>query len=197
MGNKRDKRIFFALWTGATAAGGALAAFMEAGGWQFLATLVFTGFFIGAAQWPILWRWGFNAGWILLSGVGWIMGVLLAGALPTGQLATSLFEQYGMWEVFWLNTLNLPLWLLPMLLLQAYALRGRMNLLLWLLMGLLGAVCYGMLSATLCLLLCDALPTLIGTTLASFGAWSVFGALTGAALLNLVAEPRKTRDTTS
>jgi hypothetical protein len=96
-------------WILASAASGAVVGALEEGGFQFFATLVLTGPLIGVAQWLVMRRYIRAAGWwVVASTLGWWIGInlrfLLVGIL--NPLIQSLWQEFGLWEVFWINTVR-------------------------------------------------------------------------------------------
>lgn len=92
-------------WAVATGIAGAIVGALEASGFQFLATVFFTGLFIGIAQWLILRHYiPKSFWWIAVSTLGWFFGLMLTVSLdvvldPIIQFLTRL----GAWQVFWMN----------------------------------------------------------------------------------------------
>ena len=186
---KRSQLQVFLAWVVANFIGGCLVGYLEDNGAQFLATLVLSGAIIGSSQWLVL-RWMGQRGtrlWPLVSAVGWVVGIFLSFAVPTGSLAAGLWQQLGLWEVFWLNALNQPLWITGMAIAQGAMLsaslpRPMRTLGIWLLASWLGAALHGAVSAWLCRAYCSALPLpLIGVVAGS--GWALYAAVTGFALL--------------
>jgi hypothetical protein len=97
-------------WTLATAIAGAIVGALEESGFQFLATLVFTGLFVGTAQWLILRHYiPKSFWWIVVSTLGWIFGLMLSLSLD-GILnpIIQFLSRLGAWEVFWMNLVSQP-----------------------------------------------------------------------------------------
>ncbi|NEP18279.1 MAG: hypothetical protein F6J97_15470 [Leptolyngbya sp. SIO4C1] len=177
---------FLSLWIAANLLGGFFVGLLENNGLQFMATLILTGAIVGSLQWWVLrqtesgLRW-----WPLVSALGWIASTFLM-IFSQGlysPVVNFLWQQFGLWEVFWLNLVTGPISILGMALAQGYLLSRRGRFIgPWLLASLLGGAAYGMVSASLCAAVCQALPTaLVG--LVNGAGWAAYGLFTGAALL--------------
>lgn len=174
---------FLLLWTVATALGGAVTGFLEGAGLQFFATLFLSGLLVGGAQALLIRRYTSAPLWVVVSSIGWLLGMQLAFILPTGELATTLTAQLGLWETFWLSGLNTPLWLAPVLVGQAWLLRKHIAPVLWIGVGLLAAIAHGLVSATSCYVACDALGDPLATAVVYASGWAVTGLATGVLLV--------------
>lgn len=154
-----------------------------------MATLALSGALLGSCQWLVL-KWIGVRGtrlWPLVSAAGWIVGILLSFAVPVSSLAAGLWQQLGLWEVFWLNLFNRPLWITGMAIAQGAILSASLPqriraLGVWLLASWLGAALHGAVGAWLCRAYCQALPLpLIG--IIDGAGWALYGVVTGFALL--------------
>lgn len=196
------------LWIGASAAGGAIAGALEAGRFQFLATLVLMGFLVGIAQglvlqhylwgaWPptSVRRHGRTLGWIAATGIGMVLGNLGQISLqPIGKIATLLQQQIGLWEVFWLNSLIWPIVLFTTSLLQWLLLRFQQKRAAgvgwWIPLSIVGGLLYGAVGATFCNLSCDAMTRTwnpqISTALTYAVSWAAYAVGTGWFIARLV-----------
>ncbi|MBD2259443.1 hypothetical protein [Pseudanabaena sp. FACHB-2040] len=184
---------FLLKWVLANLLGGFLVGFLENNGLQFAATLLLTGIVLGTLQWWVVRqvvqqvRW-----WPLASALGWIVGSLIlasSSSLYTPPV-NALWNQFGLWEVFWLNLITGPIPVLVMALAQALVLGRRVQLVGWLLANLVAGVVEGGVGATLCAAICQPLPTaLVG--IVSGLAWAAYSVITGAALLWLLKRPQE------
>lgn len=137
---------FWLLWAAASAIGGAITGYLESNGYEFAATLILQGFIVGAAHWLVLrtilpqaWRW------LIATGVGVIIGFLISMTIPLlDSSATWLAVQTGMWEVFWLNALTMPIVILVMALAQVLLLRRVLDWRRWLSISLAAGIALGM-----------------------------------------------------
>ena len=158
---------------------------------SFLMQLVLRGLIIALVQWPVIRSVRPQARrWIWITSVGMILSNLLT-LLPVSpvnqwlsQLATTLTQESGLWEVFWLNLLNEgQTWFLVGVA-QAFFLRRQAPF--WILAGLLGGLTLGAASATLCYNYCGSLDGSVGVALSNAlvagGAWATYGVMTGWAL---------------
>lgn len=189
---KAKKIKFLLVWIIANSIGGFLIGFLENNGAQFMATLFFSGAIIGSLQW-VVFRWMGTKGlqwtlWPIASALGWIISTALS-SLPISldSLIGTLVSQTGLWEVFWLNLLLQPIWIICMAIVQGmilgYRTRRRGRILgVWLAASCLGAAIHGATSAVLCSQFCQTLPRpLVGIVEAK--GWAVYGIITGLALL--------------
>ena len=171
--------------------GGFLIGFLENNGAQFMATLILSGAIIGSCQWVTL-RWAGMGRWLfwpLASGRGWIASTILVSTLPLDT--TALVARFGLWEVFWLNLINQPLWILGMAAIQGVMLpysrqRPTRTLVLWLLASCLGAATHGAVSAIFCRLYCQILPQALVGIVEGLG-WGAYGKITGMAMIWIVS----------
>lgn len=84
---------------------------LEASRFQFTATLVLSGLFIGIAQQIVLRRiFRPSYCWITVSAIGWLLGIQIMIGLSNwlNPIAARLTELVG-GEVFWLNTVKQPI----------------------------------------------------------------------------------------
>lgn len=172
---------FLAVWVLANLVGGFITGFLESNGLQFMATLVLTGAIVGTLQWLVLRPWGGFRWWPLASTIGWIVSTLINSLSDplTDPIVTFLWNQVGLWEVFWLNVVNQPLWILGMAIAQALVLRQRGRpVKQWLLASLVGAASQGAVSASLCAAFCQALPLWLVGIVNGLG-WATYGLVTG------------------
>lgn len=95
-------------WLLASAIGGAVIGALSAPT-DFFWYLIMTGFVVGIAQWLVLRRYlPYARWWILVSGLGWILGIMVGImareiTAPTIELLESVSRPQG---VFWLNVVN-------------------------------------------------------------------------------------------
>lgn len=174
----------------ANLAGGFIVGFLENNGLQFMATLVLTGAIVGTMQWFVLRNWGRFRGWPLASSIGWIISTVLNRLINslTEPLANFLWHQAGLWEVFWINLINQPLWILGMAIAQSVFLARRGAVGLWILASLIGAAANGAVSASLCAVWCQELPTALVGIVNGLG-WATYGVVTGLAAIKLWVNP--------
>ena len=189
----RVKKIKFLLaWIIANSIGGFLIGFLENNGAQFMATLFFSGAIIGSLQWAVF-RWIGTKGlqwtlWPIVSALGWIITTALSTLfIHLDSLTETLVSQVGLWEVFWLNLLLQPVWIICMAIAQGiilgYHTRRRMRILgIWLAASCLGAAIHGATNAVLCSQFCQTLPKLLVGIVAAKG-WAIYGIITGLAML--------------
>ncbi|PSN12001.1 hypothetical protein C7271_23995 [filamentous cyanobacterium CCP5] len=178
---------FLALWVLANLTGGFLAGFLEENGLQFMATLVLTGAIIGTAQWIVLRNRGGFRWWPLISAMGWILSTL-GTSLFQGLYRPAiefLWNQVGLWEVFWINLFSQPLWILGMAIAQSLVLGSSRAAGVWLLASLVGAAANGVVSALLCRAWCPALPAALVGIVNGLG-WATYGIVTGMAAIKLL-----------
>jgi hypothetical protein len=173
-------------WTLATAIAGAIVGALEASGFQFLATLVFTGLFIGTAQWLILQHYiPKSFWWIAVSTLGWIFGILLMLSLdavldPIIQLLTGL----GAWEVFWMNLVSQPA-VLAILGAAQLPILGRFvrKAYWWIPVSALGGALQGASGSTVAYVIQpEVLSGSFATALAYGSGWLTYGIVTGICL---------------
>lgn len=183
----------FLVWIAANFLGGAIIGHLENNGLQFMATLALSGAVTGTLQWGVF-KWAGSRGlrwrlWPLVSSLGWIAGVMLSlGLSPViNLLINDLLRQHGLWEAFWLNLFNRPLWITVMAIAQgsilSFSTQTRARTVgLWLAASWLGAALQGAIGAVLCRAYCQTIPTpLIGVVDGS--GWGLYGIVTGLALI--------------
>ncbi len=183
-------------WVLASAAGGAIVGALEAGGLQFLATLILAGFVVGAMQWLVL-RSHLRAAWQwpLASGVGLLLGNLLNASLPISNLLEPLIgPQAGPWGGIWLN---MSFYLLPLTvagIAQWVVLRQQAGAGWWLAISAVGGLVLGAVGSAVCYAGCDMVTASAGavvSTAVAYGTgWAAYGIVTGWLLARLL----QTRD---
>ena len=183
------------VWIVANFIGGFLVGYLEDNGLQFVATIFCLGGIIGSLQWVVL-RWiGIrDQWWPLASTLGWIFGGVLSASLSpsVNSIVLGLLHRFGMWEVFWLNLIKMPIWVSFMAIAQGSLLSGHTHFRgrtigAWVLASWLGAAVNGAIGAWLCKAICDVLPkSLIGIVEGT--AWASYSVVTGFALLWLLMQ---------
>ncbi|MBE7383509.1 MAG: hypothetical protein F6J95_019090 [Leptolyngbya sp. SIO1E4] len=183
---------FLLAWIVANFIGGFWVGYFEDNGMQFMATIVYTGIFIGTLQWAVLWwagnrrsRWWL---WPLVSALGWNFGItlLLFSVSFIGDIANGLAHQFGLWATFWSNLMLGPIWVSFMAIAQGVLLSRRTQfqgsvLGIWLLASWFGGAVNGATGAALCSAYCQVLPqALIG--LVNGAGWGAYGLITGVVL---------------
>jgi hypothetical protein len=173
-------------WTLATAIAGAIVGALEVSGFQFLATLAFTGLLIGVAQWLILRYYIPQAfWWIGVSTLGWIFGLLL---LLSSDVALDPLIQFlstlGAWEVFWMNLVGQPIVLAVFGAAQFPILRRFVRKAhWWILVSAVGGALEGAGSSTVAYILRPGLLPEPFTTALTYGSgWLGYGIVTGICL---------------
>ncbi|MBW4648182.1 MAG: hypothetical protein KME06_05710 [Kastovskya adunca ATA6-11-RM4] len=180
-------------WILASATGGAVVGALEAGSFQFLATLVLTGFVLGITQAFILRRRIQQSGlWVLACAIGWFVGInatiLLNGILdPTIAQLTAVG---GIGEVFWLNVVQDLIILAVMGIGQWLVLRRQLSSSRWwILASAIGGMIKGAVGSLVCAAACEAVQLAAGNQVAtamSYGAgWAGYGVVTGVVLVGL------------
>lgn len=184
---------FLAGWVVANGIGGALGGLLEVR-LEFLGTLVLVGSMVGLCQWLFLRRKPVRAAlWAWAMALGWLLGNLLRvniGDIFT-PLAQALTLRGWLWEVFWLNFLQMPVTLAVIGLLQGLLLPPRpRSVFYWLLINIIGGAVLGAAGATFCLYFCDRITATAGvmTTGLLLGAlsWAAYALVTGPVLLSLL-----------
>ena len=190
---------FLMIWVVANAIGGALGGLLEAR-LEFLGTLVLVGSMVGLCQWFLLRRYLPHAalwGWALA--LGWPLGNILRVSM--GGFFTPLAEELTirgwLWEVFWLNFLQMPVTLFVVGLLQGLLLTPRRRTVTrWALINIAGGAVLGAVGATVCLHFCDRITALAGvaTTGLTLGAlsWLGYSLVTGPVLVMLLQRQEHT-----
>jgi len=178
---------FFGGWVLVNLLGGWLVGFLENNGFQFMATLFFSGAVIGSGQWLLLKRLGGFRWWPIASALGWILGVLLETG--TRGLYQSVLEELGLAlsnENFPLSViLSQSVWILGMAIAQALILRCRDRAAgVWIGVSLIGMATHSVISLNFCASFCGALPAW-SSGLASGVGWAAYGVVTGLAIIKL------------
>lgn len=184
---------FLAGWIVANGIGGALGGLVETR-LEFLGTLVLVGSVVGLAQWlflrpmfakAALWAWAMAIGWLL----GNLLRVNLGGVFR--PLVQELTLHGWLWEVFWLNFVQMPVTLAVVGLSQGVLLtpRGR-AVPSWVLSNVVGGALLGAIGATFCLYFCNLVTAIAGvmTTGLLLGAlsWIGYALVTGPVLFYLL-----------
>jgi hypothetical protein len=172
---------------------------LEAGQFQLMATLVFSGLLVGVAQWLVLRQvLRHSARWILASAIGWIVGVqLMIGLGGLLDPIVTRFTELSGWEVFWLNVTQQPIALLGMGIAQSVLLRSLRAQtdewlpLSWVGVSVLGGAVQGGGSAMFCAVFCPTLTEPLGgilTTAIVYGVgWFGYSFVTAALLGKLLS----------
>ncbi|WP_204150096.1 hypothetical protein [Leptolyngbya sp. CCY15150] len=170
-------------WTLATTIAGAIVGALEASGFQFIATIVFTGLLIGAAQWLVLRQYIPKAfWWIVVSTLGWTFGLLLV--FPNETLFDPLIQflsTLGAWPVFWSNLVTQPIILAILGAAQFPILRRLVRKAhWWILVSALGGALEGASGSTVSYILQPGLlPAPFPTALIYGSGWLSYGIVTG------------------
>jgi hypothetical protein len=183
----RRQVSYWLLWTLASAFAGLLTGYLEAGQFQFAATLIFQGFIAGAAQWLVLRPYLARAGWwIPATGLGMFVGWLLWIAKPGSWYDTFAWLQdtFGLWEVFWLNAASMTVVMLVAGAVQWLILRRDSHAGGWLLLSLLGGMLMGSVAATASYAITfgpsgNFIGPVLQTSLQVAAGWTAYGLLTG------------------
>lgn len=188
-------------WTLANALGGALVGALENEGFQFFATLVLTGPVIGVAQSLVMRRYIRAAGWwVVASSVGWWIGInlrlLLGGML--NPLVQSLWHEFGVGEVFWINTVKEPVTLVGFGASQWLILRRRLPRVgWWVVASAVRGVMEGVIGASVCAVACQPIAASVrngqvgamaATALSYSAGWAGYGVVTGLVLVWLLPQ---------
>ncbi|MBV5262012.1 hypothetical protein FLX56_26800 [Synechococcus moorigangaii CMS01] len=172
-------------WTLATTIAGVIVGALEESGFQFIATIVFTGFFIGVAQWLVLRQYIPKAfWWIVVSTLGWTLGLLLVSPNLTLDPLIQFLNRLGAWEVFWMNLVKQPIVLAIFGAAQFPFLRRFVRKAhWWILVSALGGALQGATSSTIAYILQPGLLPAPFLTALSYGAgWLSYGIVTGICL---------------
>jgi len=188
-------RPFLAGWIVANLVGGALGGLLEAR-LQFLGTLVLVGSTVGLLQWFLLRRYlPHPVGWAWAMVLGWPLGSLLRVAMGDffTPLITMLTLKGWLWEVFWLNFLEMPVTLALIGILQALWLAPRRRTVpSWFLANSVGGAVLGGVGATVCFQACDRITAVAGTMTTGLvlGAlsWAGYALVTGPVLAALLRQ---------
>lgn len=186
-------RPFLVGWVVVNGVGGALGGLLEAR-LEFLGTLVLVGSMVGVCQWLFLRpRFARAALWAWAMAIGWLLGNLLRVTIGGffSPLVQELTLRGWLWEVFWLNTLQMPVTLAVIGLLQGLLLRPRQRAApRWLLINVVGGAVLGATGATFCWHYCDWITTTAGLLVTGLllGAvsWIGYALVTGVVLLSLL-----------
>ena len=175
-------------WTLATTIAGAIVGALEASGFQFIATIFFTGLLIGSAQWLVLRQYIPKAfWWIVVSALGWTFGLLLLSS----EITLDPFFQFiqflstlGAWDVFWMNLVKQSIVLTIFGAAQFPILRRFVRKAhWWILVSALGGALAGAGSSTIAYILQPGLlPTPFLTALSYGSGWLGYGIVTGICL---------------
>lgn len=185
-------------WTLATTIGGAIVGALEESGFQFVATILFTGLFIGIAQWLVLRQYIPKAfWWIVVSALGWTFGLLLLSS----EVTLDPFFQFiqflstlGAWSVFWISLVGQPIVLAIFGAAQFPILRQFFHKAhWWILVSALGGALAGAGSSTIAYILQPGLLPAPFLTALSYGSgWLGYGIVTGICLQWLLRhQPRQ------
>lgn len=172
-------------WTLATTIAGAIVGALEASGFQFIATIFFTGMLIGAAQWLVLRQYIPKAfWWIVVSALGWTFGLLLVSPNVTLDPLIQFLNMLGLWYVFWMNLVK-QLIVLAILgatqfpILRRFVRKAHW----WILVSAFGGALAGAGSSTVAYILHPGLlPAPFSTALAYGSGWLGYGIVTGICL---------------
>ncbi|MCU0566638.1 MAG: hypothetical protein MUF49_08585 [Oculatellaceae cyanobacterium Prado106] len=172
-------------WTLATTITGAIVGALEASGFELVATLFFTGLFIGAAQWLVLRQsipqafW-----WIVVSTLGWTLGLVLVSPNVTLDPLIQFLNTLGAWYVFWMNLVKQPIVLAIFGAAQFPILRRFVHKAhWWILVSALGGALQGATSSTVAYILHpELLPAPFQPALSYGSGWLGYGIVTGICL---------------
>jgi hypothetical protein len=172
-------------WALATTVAGAIIGALEASGFQFIATIFFTGLFIGAAQWLVLRQYIPKAfWWIVVSTLGWTFGLLLVSPNEILNPLIQFLATLGAWYVFWMNLVIQPIVLAIFGAAQFSILRRFFRKAhWWILVSALGGALQGASSSTVAYILQPALlPAPLPAALSYGLGWLGYGIVTGICL---------------
>ncbi len=181
-------------WISANLLGGLLVGMLEAAGLQFLATLVLSGPILGALQWLVLRRaLRVGAGWVVASTAGWLAGTAVEMAVSPllDPLIQALWQNLGLWEVFWLNFVNQLVILTVFGLVQWIILRRQVvGAGWWIAASALSGLFLGAITASFCALACQPITATLGSivsTAATYGlGWGAYAVITGYMLVRIL-----------
>lgn len=182
LGNVQFQRTKFLLWwIIANSLGGYFVGFL--GGNEHFVYVFLTGAIIGSLQWWVLKRQGrrFRL-WPVASAVGWIIGVYVRAFSQAvyAPVVEILWNQFGLWEIFWLNFVAEPISTLGMAIAQGFVIGFKGCFIgMWLLASLIGGAAQGILRAAGCAAICHSLPSGLAHGLG----WASYGLFTGIAWL--------------
>jgi hypothetical protein len=172
-------------WTLATTIAGAIVGALEASGFQFIATIFFTGLLIGAAQWLVLRQYMPKAfWWIVVSALGWTFGIALVSFyIALFDPLIQFLRTLGAWPVFWSNLVTQPIVLAIFGAAQFPILRRFVRKAhWWILVSALGGALDGASGSTVAYILPGLLPAPFSTALAYGSGWLGYGIVTGICL---------------
>ncbi|WP_088889223.1 hypothetical protein [Leptolyngbya ohadii] len=173
-------------WALATTIAGTIVGALEASGFELVATIFFTGLFIGAAQWLVLRQYMPKAlWWIVVSALGWTFGlVLMSYYITLFDPLIQFLSTLGAWEVFWMNLVKQPIVLAIFGAAQFPILRRFVRKAhWWILVSALGGALDGASGSTVAYILQPGLPPAPFSTALSYGAgWLGYGIVTGICL---------------
>ncbi len=173
-------------WTLATAIAGAIVGALEESGFQFIATIVFTGLLIGTAQWLVLRQYIPKAfWWIVVSALGWTFGLVLLRYY--GSLINPLIpflSTLGVWRIFGTSLVYEPIVLTILGAAQFPILRRFVRKAYWwILVSALGGALEGASGSTVAYILQPwLLPAPLPTALIYGTGWLSYGIVTGICL---------------
>lgn len=170
-------------WTLATTVAGAIVGTLEASGFEFVATIFFTGLLIGIAQWLILRPYIPKAfWWIVVSTLGWTFGqVLVSYYISLFDPLIQFLNTLGAWYVFWMNLVIQPIILAIFSAAQFPILRQFVREAhWWILVSALGGALEGASGSTVSYILQPGLlPAPFPTALIYGSGWLSYGIVTG------------------
>jgi hypothetical protein len=172
-------------WTLATTIAGAIVGALEASGFEFVATIFFTGLLIGVAQWLVLRQYIPKAfWWIVVSTLGWTLGLVLLSSDVTLDPVIQLLNTLGAWEVFWMNLVKQPIVLAIFGAAQFPILRRFVRKAhWWILVSALGGAIQGASGSIVAYILPPGLlPAPFPTALVYGSGWLSYGIITGICL---------------
>lgn len=172
-------------WTLATTIAGAIVGALEESGFQFVATIFFTGLLIGTAQWLVLRQYIPKAfWWIVVSTLGWTLGLLLVSPNVTLDPLIQFLSTLGAWYVFWMNLVKQSIVLAifgaaQFSILRRFVRRAPW----WILVSASGGALEGASSSTVAYILqAGLLPAPFPTALSYGAGWLSYGIVTGICL---------------
>lgn len=176
--SRRSPLSLFLVWLAAQAIAGFIIGALEGGGFQFMATLFFTGPILGVAQWLVLRRYfpGLRW-WAVVTTAGWIGGVYL-GLIPTSIITP--FTQDATWPYVLRDALQLGI----MSLTQFFMLKplGR-RAGWWIPTNIIGGIIQRQAGIAVCAAVCRPVLTDVGGSIATgvsyAGGWLGYGLVTG------------------
>ncbi|WP_071527449.1 hypothetical protein [Nodosilinea nodulosa] len=171
-------------WTLATTIAGAIVGALEASGFQFIATIFFTGLLIGAAQWLVLRQYIPKAfWWIVVSTLGWTFGLVLVAPNETFDPLIQFLSTLGLRYVFWMNLVKQSIVLAIFGAAQFPILRRFVRKAhWWILVSALGGALDGASGSTIAYILPGLLPAPFTTALSYGAGWLGYGIVTGICL---------------